>query len=489
MCGNSVLCILLLVFDLPRPASLGLDFEVSRTWNGTYTIVNKANGRRVSSSSHGFSAITQGPIELDHRWRLVAQGNDTFAIINDANGMRIYAQAGRDRHDGFLTIDYGPIYQDQMWRLLDLEDGSFALINVRSGRRLMARTGFEGGLGFMAVSGEGPLCDEQAWWLINQDQDESRLLCQKVRAECATRLKHVAGNVSVVSSSSLSGEPSDLALVANESNKELDAQKKNNTRLVEQLGLAILRLRLLTDNCKELEQTCQQGLPAEGLSKPSSAQASYDKSVFQLLSTSSLMSTLLLVVLCCLRRLHSNRKGTQGKSIDSRCRPNADSQMVVAEAQDTLARDMPFYVSHTDYAGEPARIIKIQCPGVQHADVEINLIWNGCDITIKRQASVGVLAMTWSKRFEFKQEEGLYEFKEDQMLLEHGFLHLVFRAYRFQNRAVRFPQHFSLAASDADTCWDYSADSAVDETVGYETVKSEVCTSLASRSTASTPRH
>jgi hypothetical protein len=70
---------------------------------------------------------------------------------------------------------------------------------------------------------------------------------------------------------------------------------------------------------------------------------------------------------------------------------------------------------------------------------------------------LGVKATRWSKRFQFHHDEGQFEFKEDQMQLEHGFLHLVFRAYPFQNRAVRFPQHFSLASSDDDNIWDYSA--------------------------------
>merc|ERR1712124_215850 len=86
-------------------------------------------------------------------------------------------------------------------------------------------------------------------------------------------------------------------------------------------------------------------------------------------------------------------------------------------------------------------------------------------VTIHRKASTGVDAMVWKRRIQFDPKDGLFEFKEDQMQLENGFLQLVFRAYSFQSRAVRFPQHYSLASTDVDACWEYSAESEGGESV------------------------
>merc|ERR1711948_44091 len=45
---------------------------------------------------------------------------------------------------------------------------------------------------------------------------------------------------------------------------------------------------------------------------------------------------------------------------------------------------------------------------------------------------------------------------EDLILLEHGFLRLVFRVCPYQGRAVsvRVPQHYCLDATDEDECWE-----------------------------------
>jgi len=115
-----------------------------------------------------------------------------------------------------------------------------------------------------------------------------------------------------------------------------------------------------------------------------------------------------------------------------------------------LGHDFAFQVFHTDQDQSTMRLIKVQCPGVAHEDIEVQLIFNGCEVTISRKASQGVGATTWRRRFYFKPSEGLFEFKEDQMQLEHGFLHLVFAAYTFQSRFIRFPRHFALDSIDED---------------------------------------
>jgi len=165
-----------------------------------------------------------------------------------------------------------------------------------------------------------------------------------------------------------------------------------------------------------------------------------------------------------------------------------------AEDSDFLATEIQcFSASNESMAGEPTHIVKIQCPGVTHADVEVDLIWKGCDVTINRKASLGVEAMVWKKRFQFDHNDGLFEFKEDQMQLENGFLQLVFRAYSFQSRAVRFPQHFCMDSNDKEMDWEYSAEG--EGAPDYECIrlqqssptktKQRACASMSSMSTAS----
>jgi len=99
---------------------------------------------------------------------------------------------------------------------------------------------------------------------------------------------------------------------------------------------------------------------------------------------------------------------------------------------------------------------------VKHSNVEVELIFNGCEVLIRRQASLGVEGTLWKKRFQFRPSDGLFEFREEQMQLEDGFLQLVFRACAFHNRRVLFPRHFSLSDTDCDACWDYSAGGETD---------------------------
>lgn len=129
-----------------------------------------------------------------------------------------------------------------------------------------------------------------------------------------------------------------------------------------------------------------------------------------------------------------------------------------AEPKCELGFDFAFQVFNMDLDQSTMRLIKIQCPGVTHKDVEVSLVFNGCEVAISRRASQGVEAKTFRKQFTWKPSEGLFEFKEDQMQLESGFLHLVFKAYNFQSRVIRFPMHFNLDDTDNDRCWEFSAE-------------------------------
>jgi hypothetical protein len=118
--------------------------------------------------------------------------------------------------------------------------------------------------------------------------------------------------------------------------------------------------------------------------------------------------------------------------------------------------DFGFCIFNAEINQEAVRVIKIKCPGVKHSNVEVELILNGCEVLVRRQPSPGVEGTLWKKRFQFRPSDGLFEFREEQMQLEDGFLQLVFRACAFHNRRVLFPRHFSLSDTDGDACWDYA---------------------------------
>merc|ERR1719359_179650 len=119
-----------------------------------------------------------------------------------------------------------------------------------------------------------------------------------------------------------------------------------------------------------------------------------------------------------------------------------------------LGTDFNFHIHDKKVADIVIKTIIIQCPGVKHSEISIEIIFNGCIVTINRPASQGVPAVEWNKKFQFRPSEGLFEFKEDQATLDKGYLTLVFTATAFQNRSFLFPKHFDLSEYDIDREYD-----------------------------------
>lgn len=113
--------------------------------------------------------------------------------------------------------------------------------------------------------------------------------------------------------------------------------------------------------------------------------------------------------------------------------------LTVNDYSENLGKEFSFNISDEIRDQGKIRTIKIQCPGVCQKDVFMLIFSNGCEVTIERQVSCGVDAVTWKKRFQFKPSEGVFEFKEDQAVLEHGYLTLVFDVRVFQKRVFRLP--------------------------------------------------
>ena len=94
------------------------------------------------------------------------------------------------------------------------------------------------------------------------------------------------------------------------------------------------------------------------------------------------------------------------------------------------------------------RCVRIQCPGVQEADVAIKVVFNGVEVYIDRQETAGLPSVSWKHRFIFPAEEGHFAFADDETRLSHGLLELVFVPQDFLTRTFRFPEHFDLAYDD-----------------------------------------
>lgn len=142
------------------------------------------------------------------------------------------------------------------------------------------------------------------------------------------------------------------------------------------------------------------------------------------------------------------------------CCHSTDMIKVLNGTFGNLGRDFDFLIFDGKTAAYFDRIVKIQCSGVSHRMINCEIVFNGCIVTIRREASAGVAAITWSKKFQFWPSDGLFEFQEDQMALDHGYLTLVFRASPFKLRNVRFPEHYNLSPTeyafpDYDHSWQF----------------------------------
>lgn len=148
-----------------------------------------------------------------------------------------------------------------------------------------------------------------------------------------------------------------------------------------------------------------------------------------------------------------------GAASDPECETEKDEHKERVDSNpeamsDDLDSDFSFHVFDAMLGKEALRSIKIKCPGVSHNDVLVDVMFNGCVVSIERKPSHGVGATAWMKKFQFKASDGLFDFKDDQVTLEGGFLTLVFRAFR--GRAFRFPRHFDMSSADVEDAWLYS---------------------------------
>jgi len=125
----------------------------------------------------------------------------------------------------------------------------------------------------------------------------------------------------------------------------------------------------------------------------------------------------------------------------------AERQHAELESLRERSRDFPFEMYDEGTETGMARVVKVECPGVTHSDVEIEIIFNGAVIMIDRRPAQGFPASRWTRRLQFGIEEGRFEFAEDETKLEFGILQVTFKTEIPTPRIFRFPQHSDLATS------------------------------------------
>ncbi|CAE8734904.1 unnamed protein product [Polarella glacialis] len=502
--------------------------------------------RVFASPTGGFSAVGDSePIYHDQLWLFAEQGEERHAIVNAANGLRMVAKTGAHGEADFFVLEGGPVYQDQKWLLHLQADGSFEIVNAKSNRRIAALADANGRPGIAAVVRESKVPADHAWWLINQERDQSAHLASELskerivrdqlvheveafKSEVATLLRRLEaasegggelrkelllqrenathwmlqlqlamadkGQLAAEMQASqlaearltfeldvLSRQNQSMTLLANaqrranrdllEVNQQISSQLDHERTAVSNLSeeiqvLSGKLLRLASDlqASEELNSKLEHDVEAAeslagflGRTPSVYAEKQAPHPLVVLVAVVAVAFVAALTSSCKHLRLKLAAELAKQQGLIAQLQQDLEEDCTVqtSEVVGELGFDFGFQIINRVVDQETERLVKVQCPGVGHADVDVHLIFNGCDVTIRRQASCGMEAKTWTKRFRFKTSDGLFEFKEDQMLLEHGFLCLVFRAYTFRSRLIRFPRHFSLASSDVDQCWEY----------------------------------
>jgi len=492
--------------------------------NDSYAIINAANGMRVLAQSaadgdDGFFAVDNGPIYQDQRWRLSLQIDGSYAMENIKSDRRILTRKGTDGVQRFGAIaNSGPAQIDETWWLINQERDETARVvaELQSEKGRVAKLAEEAAMAKNASAElmqrlqnaldlERKLTHESESWknksfgtmtALQEEQSSKAMLAKDIeshqneleRLQSALsrergekeRLHLEVGDQQRQQGLELAGVRAaqsklNQALKVSSSKSaslalELQTVKAAKARLLDavsvmrnQVSTLKLQLRAVTDSNVEL------------LSKISffemQPECHWMPNVELDMGSQFLVAVLVIALVATIASCGKHHVGLVSEMrmkskrisiLEQELHAEFGDMVCIGDSDNGLGSDFGFCVFNTEINQEIVRLIKVQCPGVKHSDVEIELIFNGCEVSIHRQASRGVASATWKRRFQFKPSDGLFEFREEQMMLEDGFLQLVFHASGFQNRRVLFPRHFNLSESDADACWDYSVDIEMD---------------------------
>ncbi|CAJ1380981.1 unnamed protein product [Effrenium voratum] len=329
---------------------------------------------------------------------------------------------------GFFADARGPITEEHLWRLQAEGNNSHSIVNAATGGRVLAQSDMDMDQGFFAVAA-GPTYQDQKWQLQLQSDGSYIIANAKNGRRLWTGPESLPVSFGAAAGATTAFEPEGArwwlidqdrdraALLALQLRSEAQSRRSLAARLEEQEA----RVNQLAELSRPLCDACDEPWDWQ-------------------------RSLLLAVLLLAAFNWHLRRQLRRAQ-VPAKDAPDSSSP--------GLGTDFGHQVVDTLTQEKHLRLIKVQCPGVEHGDVEVELLFNGCHVRIERRASCGVPAASWMRRFEFSPQDGLFEFREDQMRLEQGFLHLIFQHRSFQARRIRFPQHYALSATDTDLWWEY----------------------------------
>lgn len=476
----------------------------------------------AANGDDGFFAVDNGPIYQDQRWRLSQQIDGSYAIENVKSDRRLLTRMGTDGVRRFGAIaSSGPARTDETWWLINQERDETARVaaELHAEKGRVAKLEEEAAVAKNAsaelmlrlqnaVDLERQLRHESESWknrssgamtALQEEQSSKAMLAKDVESH-QNKLEHLQSallsektqNERLVLEVRTHGDEQrqqevELAGALAAKNKLTQAIKVSSSKsaslALELQTVKTAKARLLESVSGMRNQVATLKLQLHAATE-SNAELLLRMSSFEMqpechwmsgveldMGSQVLVAVLVIALVATIASCGRRHVGLVSKvqvqskrisMLEQELHAEFGDMVSIGDSDNGLGSDFGFCVFNTEINQEIVRLIKVQCPGVKHSDVEIELIFNGCEVTIERQASRGVASTTWKRRFQFKPSDGLFEFREEQMMLEDGFLQLVFHACGFQNRRVLFPRHFNLSESDADACWDYSVDIDMD---------------------------
>jgi len=337
-----------------------------------------------------------------------------YTIVNAATRRKLVADT-----QGFYTATSDAIPKTHLWRIIADENSTHLIQNAALGVRMYAQVGLDREQGFFVIGSDTPVYRDQRWQIRWHELGEGYSI---------TNLK----------SQRAVSDGSDGLMAT------LEVQSGSFWWLISQerdeIGLELAKLQCQLEETRHLVNATEQAFERSQFGSP---EAALWNSWFGFRDKVMAFGLFSLAVwsLCSLFF----------------CSRSARSELGHFKYQ-------TYKTSKTQDGSCIEQVIRVECPGVRHEDVQVKLIPNGCDVTLHRRPLPGLQEVWWKHRFHLSLSDGFFEFVEEQMQLEHGFLILVLRELR-QDRTIRFAknssvrfQHFCMDAFDDQLNWDYPAD-------------------------------
>lgn len=118
---------------------------------------------------------------------------------------------------------------------------------------------------------------------------------------------------------------------------------------------------------------------------------------------------------------------------------------VAQEDSEPSGRDFDCSVMEECLGDGAMRLIKIHSSGLCDHIMVVDLICNGCIVSIRKPTPDADEMVLWTQQFQFGLSEGLFDLVEDETTLDEDLLQLTFRTRACESHSLRFQQHMESA--------------------------------------------